>query len=102
MICDYSNPIHLAGLYVEELKYQGDDKAVVGMTWDGVRPQIEQLIREGGIEGLTVDQVIEAVKFYGDLFAIVLNLSPFVTLSIFLDGLMHGMAVAAGLKGNAP
>ena len=95
---DYSNPVHQAGLFIEWLKYGAGPAQVEIVGEDELGRQLGELIAKSGREeDVTAAQIIGAVCYYADSCAVSFNLSPLASRSVFMDGLMHGMALASGI-----
>lgn len=99
MSIDRSNPLHQASFYVEALKYGPGSRRLERVGEDEFCVQLERIIADTRTDA-TPEQLIEAFGYYGDSFAEQLNLSPLVAKSIFVDGVLHGMALAGGLHGQ--
>lgn len=99
MSVDLANPLHQASFYVEELKY-GERPGTVDVAGQAeFVKMLRQIIFDSGAN-ITEEQMLDALGHYGDSLAVTLNLSPLIARSIFVDGVLHGMALAAGLRGE--
>jgi hypothetical protein len=99
---DYSHPLHQASLYIEELKYGEGERVVEGVTRDEIVAQMDGLLRDAGVTGVDAATLIDDCDYYGHSFAKTLRVPPILGKSLFVDGLMHGIAVAGGLAASQP
>ena len=93
------NPFDLASFYVEELKYGPGPGQVEGASREQIVGQCEVLLRDAGVTSMTGAELIDALDFYGESLARSFGVPRVLTLSCFVDGVMHGIALAAGLEG---
>lgn len=98
---DPTNPLHGASFYIEELKFGQGPLTVTGATTAELVAQYEGLLRDAGIE-LDSKLLVETLDFYGRSFERSFHVHAVLAKSIFSDGIMHGLALAAGLKGQSP
>lgn len=98
---DITNPFHQSSFYVEELKYPAGEPGTPKITEDA-RGQIEALFRDAGIDSMSSEEFLATMVFYGDTWMQLVGIDPLVAKSIFADGVMHGIAFAAGLKADPP
>ncbi len=101
MTLDYSHPLHAASLYVEELKYGPGPRVVEGVTKALIVGQREALLREAGVNA-DARLLVEDTNHYATSFERSLGVRAILARSIFMDGLMHGVALAAGLRAEEP
>jgi hypothetical protein len=94
------NPLDLASFYVESLKYGPKAGKVEGVSKDGLASELEALLRDAGVSTMTGAQLADAVAYYGDSLAKSFGSPRLICLSAFIDGLEHGIALAAGLQGE--
>jgi hypothetical protein len=97
---DYSHPLHAASLYIEELKYGPGDRVLEAATLAQIVAQVEGLLRDAGVTHIDAATLIDDLDHYAASFASTMRVPPLIGKSIFLDGIMHGIAAAAGLKGS--
>lgn len=93
-------PLDRASFYVEELKYGPGSGKLERAEFDQVVAQLEVLLRDAGVTSMTGLELLEAMDYYAISLARTLGVPPTFTRSIFLDGLMHGIALTAGLEGD--
>jgi hypothetical protein len=101
MKCDYSNPFHRASLIIEDLKYGEGAKRVEVVPEPNMKAQLTALLITAKITTVTAEQILDAIGFYGESNARALRVPEVIARSIFIDGVMHGLAVAGGL-GRSP
>lgn len=89
-----------ASFWVEELKYGPGEKTVEQITMDEYAAQMEVLLRAANVTSTTGEELLEASKFYAVSQAKSFGVNVILTYSIWLDGLMHGVALTAGLEGT--
>lgn len=101
---DYANPtpLDLAGYYVEDLKYGAGDGVVETVTRERMVHQLEVLLRDAGVSSMTGAELLAAVIPYGRGLSGHLGIPEILARSIFVDGLMFGIALAGGLSGTDP
>ncbi|MFL5954816.1 MAG: hypothetical protein ACJ76I_11990 [Gaiellaceae bacterium] len=99
---DYTHPLHAASLYVEELKYGPGARVVEGATRTQIVAQFDGLLRDAGVEGVDAGELVDDTDYYARSSARAFQVHPLLAKSVFVDGLMHGIALAGGLKGRAP
>ena len=97
---DYDSPLHAASLYIEQLKYGRGERTVEIVPAKGVAEQLGLMFRDAGIEGIDPAQVMVDAVWYGHSFAHSIGIDEFVARSIFVDGILHGVALAAKLRGE--
>lgn len=98
---DPTNPFHLASFYVEDLKYGDRQGEIVRTSAAEFDHMITRLLYDAGLEGLIEPERLRgALSYYGDSFAISFNTTPELALSVFVDGVLHGIALAGGLHGQ--
>ncbi len=93
-------PLDRASLYVESLKYGGGAGKVRAAGWDETVGQMETLLRDAGVRSMTGAELLEALEFYERSLVRGLCAPLLLVRSCFLDGLMHGIALAGGLEGQ--
>lgn len=101
-------PLHLASYYVEELKYGAGEGQLVKVTIGDLASQVRRLLDDAAAnltnaEHLTVmdeKQVLIDAVFYGRSNAEQMNVEESAAVSIFIDGVLHGGALVAGLRGE--
>lgn len=99
---NYSHALHAASLYVEELKYAEGPRRLALQDPDAVAAQFDLLLRDAGIKGLDPAEIVGDSYVYGRSFEASIHVPRQLAHSIFVDGLMHGVALAAGLRGSVP
>lgn len=95
------NVMHQASFYIERLKYGDGPRAVELVAADSMSEQVEHLLQAAGVTDLTADEFNDAASYYGRSFSRQFGGSALVAKSIFVDGIMHGLALAAGLRGES-
>lgn len=90
------NPLDMASFYIEELKY--GPAPVTKVTTDDVQVQLEGLLRDAGVTTMTGAELMDALEFYARSTAVSFRLPLVLTRSLFLDGVMHGIAFARGVS----
>lgn len=91
------NPLDRASFYVEELKYGPGPGKLEVAEWEEMVAQLETLLRDAGVSSMSGEELLEAIFYYGNSVAGSFGMSFQLGLSVFLDGLMHGIALGAGL-----
>lgn len=100
---DYTHPLHRASVVVEEVMF-GDVKAdntSSVTTADEFVPFLVELFEQAGLE-IDAEQVMDDALYYGANFKHMVGVEETLAYSIFLNGLMHGVALAAQLEPNDP
>jgi hypothetical protein len=97
---DPSNPFHQASFYVEAIKYGRAPGRLVGATKDEITGDVEALLRDAGVDSMTGRDIVESCDFYAESYAQQFGIRQILAKTMFLDGVMHGIAFAAGLKGE--
>jgi hypothetical protein len=92
-------PLDEASFYIEELKYGARAGQVEPASRGEMTAALEVLLRDAGVATMTGAALGDASLYYGDSDARSFGLPRLIGRSIFLDGLMHGIEFAAGLKG---
>ncbi len=92
-------PLDRASLYVESLKYGDGAGNLRAVGWDETVGEMETLLRDAGVS-MTGTELLEASEFYERSLAQSLCAPLLLVRSCFLDGLMHGIALAGGLEGQ--
>lgn len=106
------NALHRASLWLEDFKSTRDGK-VKAVDQDTMVVEFDQLIAACGLTGVTGSDLFEGCIFYGDNFAdsmfgriglIVTTQAGPATIndvlrSVWMDGLMHGIATRDGKRG---
>lgn len=99
---DPSNPLHKASFYIEALKYGPGPRAVETVTAAEITAQLETLLRDADVTSITAAELVKTLDFYAGSFARHFGVNHLLGKSIFTDGVMHGVALAAGLEGEEP
>lgn len=99
---DKTHPLHAASLYVEELKYADRDRGIRGLTFVELETLFGLLLRDAEVGDVDPGQMADDCDFYAEHFARLLKVPVVLAKSVFVDGLMHGIALAGGLRGEAP
>lgn len=99
---DYSHALHAASLYVEDLKYGETPRRLAAITPEAIAAQFDLLLRDAGIAGLDPAEIVSDSYVYGRSFEASLLVPRQLAHSIFVDGLLHGIALAARLRGSEP
>lgn len=99
---DYSHALHSASLYVEELKYAEGPRRLEAVAPKAIAAQFDLLLRDAGIEGLDPAEIVADSYIYGRSFEASLLVPRQFAHSIFVDGLLHGLALGARLRGSEP
>lgn len=97
---DYTHPLHAASLFIDALKRDGGPAVVTLADEASYIAFFEMILREASLD-LDSRLLVETLQFYGRSFAR-LGINEFVARSIFSDGVAHGIALAAGLRGEVP
>lgn len=105
---DPNHPLHRASFYIEDLKWGRDrwdgpdaDPAITAIGQDAIVAQIEMLLRDVDLD-LDAEGLRAATDHYAESFAKQFGVSELVARSIFVDGLLHGIALKAGMEGDIP
>lgn len=93
-------PLDWSSFYIESLKYGPGSGAVEGVTRDQITAQLETLLRDADVSSMTGAELIDACDFYAESLARALGLPVIMVKTLWLDGLMHGIAFAAGVRGE--
>jgi hypothetical protein len=93
-------PLDRASWYIESLKYGAGPGVLEATEWDAVVGQMETLLRDAGAQSMTGAELLEATEYYSRSFAGTLGVPILLTRSLFVDGLMHGIALAGGVEGE--
>jgi hypothetical protein len=94
------NALDRASFYIEDLKYGPGPGPVEHLTRDQLTGQLEVLLRDAGITSMTGAELREAMEFYGESLAESFRAPRLLTFSCWVDGVMHGIALAAGIEGE--
>lgn len=97
---DPTNALHQASFAVEELKYGPGEGKLEFMPAKEIDTQLATLLEAAGVTDITPEELRGAMEYYGVNFTNMLGGSKLVNYSVFIDGVMHGLALAAGLKGK--
>lgn len=92
------NPLDMASFYVEELKYGPSPERLVGVSTNDVQVQLEGLLRDADVATMTGAELMDALEFYARNMALTFRVPLVLSRSLFLDGVMHGIALAGGLS----
>lgn len=95
------NALDWASFYVEELKY-GSGPGTLERAMPGeIAEQLDRLLRDAHVpDAMPGAELERAMLYYGASLANTFRMPRVLALSIFCDGLMHGIALAGGLKGK--
>lgn len=99
---DASNPLHRASFWLEELKYGPGERRVEAVTFEEIEDQFRGLLADLNLTDVSAEQVVDAARYYGGSFALIFRIPEAVALSIFVDGLLHALALAAGKTAEPP
>jgi F0F1-type ATP synthase membrane subunit c/vacuolar-type H+-ATPase subunit K len=94
------NPLDRASFYVENLKCGAGPGRLERASKDELVAELEVLLRDAGVTQMTGQQLAGAIDYYGESLAANFGAPRLICLSAFVDGLMHGIALAAGLEGE--
>lgn len=95
------NALDRASFYVEALKYGPGPGKLELAGAEEIVAQLDTLLRDAGVKtSMTGEELLEAIFYYGDSLSHHLGTTFRVGVSMFLDGLMHGIAFGAGLDGE--
>lgn len=94
------NALDLASFYVEGLKYGPGPGQLESVSDEQIVNQLEVLLRDAGVTSMTGRQLAEAYEFYARSLALTLRVPLMVTRTVFLDGLVHGIALAGDVRGE--
>lgn len=97
---DYTNPLHAASLFIDRLKTADGPRMVTLADTDSIVAFDEMILREADLD-LDARLLVDTLDFYALSFAR-LGINRFMARSIFSDGVAHGLALAAGLRGEVP
>jgi hypothetical protein len=100
MKADPSNPFHQASFYVEWVKYGRAPGKLVGATFEEIEADVARLLEDAEVTSMTAAELVETCDYYAESYALLFGIRRLVTKTMFLDGVMHGIAFAAGLKGE--
>ncbi|MGD0386387.1 MAG: hypothetical protein ABSB73_09655 [Solirubrobacteraceae bacterium] len=92
-------PLDQASFYIESLKYGPAEGKLEPVSGSQVVDQLEALLRDAGVTSMTGAELIDAMEYYARSSGRSFGASLLLMRSVFLDGLMHGIALAAGLHG---
>lgn len=92
------NPLDMASFYIEELKYGPGPQQLVGVSTKDVQVQLEGLLRDARVATMTGEELMEALEYYARNMALQFRLPLVLVRSVFLDGAMHGIALAGQLS----
>jgi hypothetical protein len=95
-----TNPLDCASFYIEELKYGDDAGILTPIDKQEAVAFLEALLRDAKVSSITGAELDSALDLYAGDFARMFGLSLIVAKTIFVDGLAHGIALAAGLEGH--
>lgn len=100
-VVDPSNPFHQASFYLEDLKWGEGPRTARPPEMQNFREEAIVLLREAGVT-MDPDEFVEAVWYYSANWARTTGGPAEIIHSIFLEGVMLGIAFHAGLKGSNP
>lgn len=93
-----SEPTELdwARFYVDGLRHDltdgADQQQLVGL--------LEALLRDARVGNITGSELAAGAEFYATAFSVALEVDEVHSRSIYLEGLQHGIALAAGMRGE--
>jgi hypothetical protein len=93
-------PFDRGSFYVEDLKYGPGPAKFVGVQSEQLVAELEALLRDAGVQTMTGAELMDALEFYARSMALAFHVPLLVSRSLFLDGVMHGIAFAAGLDAD--
>ena len=93
-------PLDLASFYVESLKYGAGPGKLQAASVDEFTNELEILLRDAGVTTMTGEELRDALEYYVHTLSLTLGLHAVLVRSILADGLMHGIALAGGLRGE--
>lgn len=96
------NPLHLASFYIERLKYGPGPGRIEGVTHEEVISQLRTLLEASSINTITAEELYATCQYYSASWSRVIRIDPVFLHSLFVDALMHGIALASGLEGPPP
>jgi hypothetical protein len=102
MIADPTHALHKASFYIERLKFGEGPGKVETVKAKDYAEQIGLILRDAGFDHLDPEQLIEDCLYYGKSYEQLFGVRELFALSIFVDGLIHGLAVAGGLEAPHP
>lgn len=91
------NPLDRASFYVEELKYGVGPRRVERAESDEIAAEFDTLLHDAGVTSMTGEELASAMTYYGRSLANTFLTPRMIALTMFCDGLMHGIALTAGL-----
>lgn len=89
-----------ASFYVESVKYGARKGTVQSVDADQLAAQFEVLLREAGVTAMTGAELLDALPYYVNGLAAQFKMSPRHAGSCFVEGLMLGVALGGGLRGQ--
>lgn len=92
------NALDRASFYVEELKYGPGPRALEPLVEEELAAQLDVLLAGSGVTSITGRELAEACDFYAQSWGRIFEMKTVVAKSLFVDGLMHGIALAGGLE----
>lgn len=107
---DYSHPLHRASVAVEEAMYgevKGGNHSGIASV-EAFTPYLDTLLKQAGLDEVDAAEVMDDAAYYGHNIAheVVGPGEAFVfaplAYSIFLNGLMHGIALAGKIEPAEP
>lgn len=93
-------PLDRASFYIEALKFGPGPGAVELLTNEDIAGQLETLLRDAGVTSMSGEELWHASTYYGQSFASTLSCRIGIPLSIWVDGMMHGLALAGKIEGE--
>lgn len=94
------NPLDLASFYIESLKYGPDSGRLEEFGPEELEASLDVLLRDAGVTSMTGKQLAKALLYYGVGIGRTLHIDRQRAVSIWTDGLMHGLALAGHIEGE--
>jgi hypothetical protein len=95
-----TTPLDWASFYVEDLKFEGERGQIQGSTGREEAALYEMVLRAAEVTSMSGEELREALGYYAASHARAFGLSTIVARTVFCDGLLHGVALAGGLRGD--
>lgn len=93
-------PLDWASFYVEELKYGPGPGQIESAELAEMVAQVEVLLRDARVTSMTGEELVDACEFYAQSIAQAFRCPVVLARSIWMDAMMHGIALAGGLTGD--
>lgn len=100
MTADPTNPFHQASFYVEWVKYGRAPGRLVAATVEEITADVARILEDAGVETMSAADLVATCDYYAESYAQQFGVSRLVAKTMFLDGVLHGIAFVAGLKGE--